>query len=203
MAAMPYTLPDLPYDPAALEPHLSAQILELHHDKHHAAYVEGANKALDKLAVAREKSDFDTIVGMQKTLAFNVSGHVLHSIYWENMSPDGGDKPSGDLEAALIENFGSFEGFKNQLTYATTTVQGSGWGALAWDPLGQRLYIEQVYDHQNNLGQGALPLLVIDAWEHAYYLQYRNDRARYVDTIWNVINWPDVADRFAHVCHGH
>lgn len=194
---MTYTLPDLPYDPAALEPHLSAEILELHHDKHHAAYVAGANKALEKLATAREKADFDAIVGMQKTLAFNVSGHVLHSIYWENMSPDGGDKPSGDLEAALLDNFGSFEGFKGQLTHATTTVQGSGWGALAWDPLGQRLYIEQVYDHQNNLGQGALPLLVIDAWEHAYYLQYKNVKADYVEAFWNIVNWPDVAARFA------
>lgn len=194
-----YSLPDLPYDYAALEPHYSGEILELHHDKHHAAYVKGANSALEKLAEARESEAFDAIVGLQKSLAFNVSGHVMHSLFWKNLSPEGGGKPEGELAAAIDESFGSFDGFRNQLTAATTTVQGSGWGALAWEPLGQRLIVEQVYDHQGNVGNGSGPLLVIDAWEHAFYLQYKNVKADYVDAIWNLVNWDDVAERFARV----
>jgi Fe-Mn family superoxide dismutase len=196
-----YTLPDLPYDFGALEPHYSGEILELHHDKHHATYVAGANTTLEKLADSREKGDFGAIVGLEKTLAFNVSGHVLHSIFWKNLSPDGGDKPDGDLGAALDEHFGSFDAFKAQLTQATATVQGSGWGVLAWEPLGQRLLVEQVYDHHGNVGQGSVPLLVFDAWEHAYYLQYKNVRADFVTALWNIVNWADVASRFAQA-HG-
>ena len=192
-----YTLPDLPYDYAALEPHYSAQILELHHDKHHAAYVTGANQTLDKMAEAREKGDFGTIVGLEKTLAFNVSGHILHSVFWKNMSPAGGDRPDGELAAAIDEFFGGFDAFKAQLTQATVTIQGSGWGALAWEPLGGYLLVEQVYDHQGNIGNGALPLLVIDAWEHAFYLQYKNVKADWVAAFWNIVDWGDVSRRFA------
>jgi Fe-Mn family superoxide dismutase len=192
-----YTLPDLPYDYSALEPSYSAEVLELHHDKHHAAYVAGANATLEKLADARAEGEFGAIVGLEKTLAFNVSGHVLHSIFWKNLSPDGGEKPVGDLASAIDEHFGSFDAFKAQLTQATTTVQGSGWGVLAWEPLGQRLLIEQVYDHQGNAGQGSVPLLVFDAWEHAFYLQYKNVKADYVSALWNIVNWVDVAERLA------
>ncbi|MBL8775817.1 MAG: superoxide dismutase [Acidimicrobiales bacterium] len=192
-----YTLPDLPYDFGALEPHYSAEVLELHHDKHHAAYVKGANDTLEKLAAARDSGEFESIVGLQKTMAFNLSGHILHSIFWTNLSPDGGDKPEGDLADAIVESFGSFDGFKGQLTAATTTVQGSGWGVLAYDPMGGRLFVEQVYDHQGNIGQSAAPLLVFDAWEHAFYLQYKNVKADYVDALWNIVSWENVADRFA------
>ena len=192
-----YTLPDLPYDYGALEPHYSARILELHHDKHHAAYVKGLNDTMDQLAEARAKGDFSSIVGLEKSHAFNLSGHVLHSMFWTNLAPDGGGKPEGDLASAIDEHFGSFDAFRNQLTQSAATVQGSGWGALTWEPLGERLFIEQIYDHQGNVGQGGTPLLVIDAWEHAYYLQYENRRADYVHAIWNVVNWADVADRFA------
>lgn len=191
-----YTLPDLPYDYGALEPHTSGQILELHHGKHHAAYVAGANQTLEKLAAAREANDYGSIVGLEKTLAFNVSGHVLHSVFWQNLSPDGGDKPEGDLATALDEHFGSFDAFRAQLTQATTLVQGSGWGALCWEPLGQRLLIEQVYDHHGNVSNGSIPLFVIDAWEHAYYLQYKNVRADFVNAVWNIVNWEDVSRRF-------
>ena len=192
-----YTLPDLPYDFGALEPHYSGQILELHHDKHHAAYVTGANTTLDKLGEAREKGDFGAIVGLEKTLAFNVSGHVLHSVFWKNLSPDGGDKPTGELAAAIDEHFGGFDAFKAHLTQASATVQGSGWGALAWEPLGQRLLVEQIYDHQGNVGNGSIPILVFDAWEHAWYLQYKNVKADFFAALWNIINWNDVAARFA------
>lgn len=191
-----YTLPDLPYDFGALEPSYSGKILELHHDKHHKGYVDGLNATMDKLAEARSKEDFGSIVGLQKNLAFNLSGHVLHSLFWQNLSPDGSGKPEGDLAAAIDEYFGSFDAFKAQLTQATTTVQGSGWGSLAWEPLGQRLYVEQIYDHQGNVGQSGQNLLVFDAWEHAYYLQYLNVRADYVGALWDIVNWPDVAARF-------
>jgi Fe-Mn family superoxide dismutase len=192
-----YTLPDLPYDYAALEPHYSAKMLELHHDKHHAAYVKGLNDTMDQLAEARDKGDYSSIVGLEKSHAFNLSGHVLHSLFWTNLSPHGGGKPEGELAAAIDENFGSFDAFKAQLTSATTTVQGSGWGVLAWEPLGKRLYVEQVYDHQGNVGQSGVNLLVFDAWEHAFYLQYLNVKADYVKALWEIVNWDDVADRFA------
>jgi superoxide dismutase, Fe-Mn family len=193
---MKYALPDLPYDYAALEPHLSAEILELHHDKHHAAYVDAANKVLANLAASRENGATDSIAGLERTLAFNVSGHVLHSIYWTNMTPDGGGRPEGELAAAIDDAFGSFDHLRQQLTAVTTTVQGSGWGALAWDPYRGALLVEQIHDHHSNIVQAATPLLVIDAWEHAYYLQYKNVKADYVKAFWNIVAWDDVAARF-------
>ena len=192
-----YTLPDLPYDYGALEPHLSARILELHHGKHHAAYVTGANKVQQQLFEARASNDYDAINQLQKNLAFHLSGHVLHSLFWRNMSPEGGGAPEGELGAAIAEHFGDFEAFKAQLTAAAENVQGSGWGAMSWDPVGQGLIIEQVYDHQGNVGQGGPPLLVLDMWEHAYYLQYENRKTEWVQAFWEIVNWPDVADRFA------
>ncbi len=192
-----YTLPDLPYDYAALEPHYSAKILELHHDKHHAAYVTGANTTLEKLEAARDSGDFATINQLEKNLAFHLSGHILHSLFWTNLSPDGGGKPEGELAAAIDDGFGSFDKFKEQLTQAATTVQGSGWGALAWEPLGGRLIVQQIYDHQSNVGVGSIPLFVIDAWEHAFYLQYLNDKGSFVKAVWEIANWSDVASRFA------
>jgi Fe-Mn family superoxide dismutase len=191
-----YTLPDLAYDYAALEPHLSADILELHHGKHHAAYVKGANTVLEKLEQARASGDFGTINQLEKNLAFHLSGHVLHSLFWKNLSPDGGGEPDGDLATAVKEHLGSFEQFRAQFVEAANNVQGSGWAALSWEPLGKRLIIEQVYDHQGNVGQGGPPLLVLDMWEHAYYLQYENRKAEWVDGFWHLVNWDDVAMRF-------
>ncbi|MCD0449693.1 superoxide dismutase [Actinocorallia sp. API 0066] len=193
---MTYALPDLPYDYAALEPAITGEILELHHDKHHAAYVKGANDTLEQLEEARAKEQFGGLVGLEKTLAFNLSGHILHSIFWDNLSPDGGDRPEGELAAAIDDQFGSFEGFQKQLTLATQTVQGSGWGVLAWEPVGRKLIVTQVYDHHGNVGIGSTPLLVFDAWEHAYYLQYKNVRPDYVAKLWDLVNWTDVTRRF-------
>jgi len=191
-----YSLPDLAYGYDALEPHLSARILELHHGKHHQAYVEGANTVLERLAEARETSDFGSINQLEKNLAFHLSGHILHSIFWKNLSPTGGSKPAGDLASAVDEHLGSFDACKTQLTEAAMNVQGSGWGALSWEPVGQRLIVEQVYDHQGNVGQGGPPLLVLDMWEHAYYLQYENRKAEWVDAFWELVDWDDVATRF-------
>ncbi|MFI9467585.1 superoxide dismutase [Streptomyces sp. NPDC052492] len=194
-----YALPDLPYDYSALAPAITPEILELHHSKHHAAYVKGANDTLEQIAEVRDKDQITPtgLVGLEKTYAFNLSGHVLHSIFWQNLSPDGGDRPDGALATAIDEHLGGFEAFKKQLTVATTSVQGSGWGVLAWEPLGKRLIVEQVYDHHGNVGQGSTPLLVFDAWEHAYYLQYKNVRPDYVTKLWDLVNWEDVAARYA------
>jgi Fe-Mn family superoxide dismutase len=194
-----YALPALPYDVDALEPHLSAEIVDLHYSKHHAAYVKGANETLEKLADAREHQEFAHIGQLEKSLAFNISGHVLHSLLWKNMSPQGGGTPNSGLGAALDQHFGSFDAFKAHLTSAAETVQGSGWGALYWEPLGKRLVVQQVFDHQGNVGNGALPILVIDMWEHAYYLQYQNRKKEWLDNFWQLVNWADVADRFAKV----
>ncbi|HEX7355091.1 MAG TPA: superoxide dismutase [Mycobacteriales bacterium] len=192
-----YTLPDLTYDYAALEPAIIGQIMELHHDKHHAGYVKGANDTLEKIAAARDKGEFGSIMGLEKTLAFNLSGHTLHTQFWTNLSPDGGDKPTGDLASAIDENFGSFDKFRAHMQAVTTSIQGSGWGVLAYDPLGKKLLVEQVYDHQGNVGVGNTPLLVFDAWEHAFYLQYKNVKADFVTALWNVVNWDDVQKRYA------
>jgi Fe-Mn family superoxide dismutase len=191
-----YTLPDLSYDYAALEPAMSGEILELHHDKHHAAYVKGANDTLEQIAETADKAGPAVTVGLEKTLAFNLSGHVLHSIFWRNLSPDGGDRPDGELADAITEHFGSFESFSKRLSAATTGVQGSGWGVLGYEPVSGRLIIEQVYDHHGNVGVGTVPLLVFDAWEHAYYLQYRNVRPDYVARLWDLVNWADVNARY-------
>jgi Fe-Mn family superoxide dismutase len=191
-----YTLPELDYGYDALEPYLSAEILELHHGKHHKAYVDGANTTFEKLGHARETGDFGTINQLEKNMAFHLSGHVLHSMFWKNMAPDAGGEPEGELAAAVKEHFGSFDAFRAQLSEAALNVQGSGWSALSWEPIAGRLIVEQVYDHQGNIGQGGPPLLVLDMWEHAYYLQYKNVKGDWVDGFWNLVNWPDVAERF-------
>jgi len=190
-----YILPDLDYDFGALEPHISGQIMELHHGKHHKAYVDKANETLEKLEEARGKKDFSRLAGLEKALAFNLSGHVLHSIFWKNLSPEGGDAPSGELARLIARDFGSFQGFKAQLTEVASTVMGSGWAALVWEPIAQRLLTCQIYDHQSNLSQGGIALMVIDAWEHAYYLQYKNQKLAFFNAVWNLWDWDDVSAR--------
>ena len=194
---MTYTLPDLDYDYGALEPHISAQIMQLHHDKHHAAYVTGANTALEKLAAARESGDFAAINLWEKNLAFNLGGHTNHSIFWTNMTGEGASRPEGELGAAIDEFFGSFDAFRDQFTAVATTIQGSGWAILAYEPIAGNLVIEQMYDQQNGVPVATIPLLQLDMWEHAFYLQYLNVKGDYVKAWWNVVNWPDVAERLA------
>jgi superoxide dismutase, Fe-Mn family len=192
-----YVLPDLPYDYAALEPHISARIMQLHHDKHHKAYVDGANRTCEQLEEARSSGDFSRIAALEKALAFNLSGHVLHSLFWNNMSPEGGDQPAGALAQAIERDFGDFAGFRKQMTQAAATHMGSGWAALVWDATSSRLLTAQIHDHQSETVLGSVPLMVIDAWEHAYYLQYQNEKAKFFEAIWNVWNWDDIAHRFA------
>ncbi|MCM3688594.1 superoxide dismutase [Kocuria rosea] len=191
-----YTLPDLPYDYAALEPHISARIMELHHDKHHATYVAGANTALEKMAEARANGDGAAAAKLSKDLQFNLGGHVNHSVFWQNLSPEGGDKPEGELAAAIDDHFGSFDGFRAHFTAAATTIQGSGWAILAYEPIGGNLVIEQMYDQQNGVPVATIPLLQLDMWEHAFYLDYQNVKADYVKAWWNIVNWADVQARF-------
>lgn len=192
-----YSLPDLPYDYAALEPYISARIMELHHDKHHATYVKGVNTTIEQLAEARDTNTFTHITGLEKTLSFHLGGHINHSIFWPNLSPDGGDKPTGELAQAIEEFFGSFDGFRAQFTANALGIQGSGWSILAWDSLGQRLHVVQLYDQQANLPACLVPLVLLDMWEHAFYLDYVNDKATYVEKWWNIVNWADAQDRFA------
>ena len=191
-----YILPDLEYDFGALEPHVSGQIMQLHHDKHHAAYVKKANETLEKLDEARDKSDFTRIGGLEKALAFNLSGHVLHSLFWRNLVPKGGGRPKGELASAINRDFGTFDGFQKQITEVAGTIMGSGWGALVYEPMAGRLLTSQIYDHQSNLAQAGVPLLVIDAWEHAYYLQYKTEKTKFFEAVWNLWNWDDVAQRY-------
>ncbi len=191
-----YTLPDLPYDYAALEPHISGRIMELHHDKHHAAYVAGANTALEKLAAARDSGDLAAVNLHEKNLAFNLGGHVNHSVFWQNLSPDGGDKPTGELAAAIDDAFGSFEKFQAHFAATAAGIQGSGWSILAWDTLGQKLAIFQLYDQQSNIPLAVVPIVVLDMWEHAFYLDYLNVKADYVKAWWNIANWENAGLRF-------
>ena len=195
---MTYQLPELNYDYSALEPHISARIMELHHSKHHQAYVTGANAALEAMEKARSEDNFATLPKLQKDLAFNLGGHVNHSIFWKNLSPSS-STPEGDLAAAITEYFGSFEAFKNHLSAAAIGIQGSGWAYLAWDALGNRMIIGQLYDQQGNLAMGNIPLLMLDMWEHAFYLDYQNVKADYVKAFWNIISWDDAANRFGSV----
>ena len=191
-----YVLPDLPYDYAALEPHISGRIMELHHDKHHAAYVTGANAALEKLAEARESGDLSTVNLHERNLAFNLGGHVNHSAFWANLSPDGGDRPVGELAAAIDEFFGSFDAFQKHFSANAAGVQGSGWSILAWDSIGERLIIVQLYDQHNNIALGLVPIVLLDMWEHAFYLDYVNVKPDYIKAWWNIVNWADAAQRF-------
>jgi len=191
-----YTLPDLTYDYGSLEPHISGKIMELHHSKHHAAYVAGINGALAALEEAREKNDFANINKLQKDLAFHLGGHINHSIFWKNLSPDSEGRPEGELAAAITEFFGSFEAFQAHFNATALGIQGSGWAFLAWDSLGERLVIEQLYDQQGNVAPATIPVLMLDMWEHAFYLDYLNVKGDYVKAFWNIVSWGDVQTRF-------
>ena len=193
---MKYSLPALPYKYEDLEPTITKEIVTLHHDKHHAAYVNGANLALEKLEQARKSGFADVNTrAIERDLAFNASGHILHSIYWANMKKIGGGKPNGRLADINQSDFGGFDTFKQQFGSATKNVEGSGWGILAYDPVSSQLVVLQAENHQHLTLQGAVPILVCDVWEHAYYLQYKNDRGAYVDAWWNLVNWEDVSTR--------
>ena len=193
-----YTLPDLDYDYGALEPAISGEIMELHHSKHHATYVKGANDALAQLEEARDDGSISSKAPLlSKNLAFHLGGHTNHSIFWKNLSPNGGGEPTGELAEAIGRDFGSFEKFKSHFNAVALTLQGSGWAVLGYDHIGGRLVVQQLTDQQGNISANLTPLLMLDMWEHAFYLQYKNVKADYVNAVWDVFNWEDVASRYA------
>jgi Fe-Mn family superoxide dismutase len=195
--ARPYELPPLPYAYNALEPALSEEILKLHHDKHHAAYVKGLNTALEKLEKARAANDTAQVKATLRDLAFHGSGHVLHSLYWQSMKPGGSPPPGGAFGDAIKRDFGSFDAFKAEFTTAAKDVEASGWAVFAFEPLGRRLLILTAEKHQDLTIWGVVPLMVCDSWEHAYYLQYQNRRPDYVEAFFKLIDWPSTAGRYA------
>ena len=190
-----HKLPPLPYDYNALEPSIDERIMRLHHDIHHQSYVDGLNKAELELQKARKNSAFDLIKHWERELAFNGAGHYLHTLFWEIMSPDGGE-PEGTILKEIQRSFGSFDQFKQQFTNAANKVEGSGWAILVWSPVSRRLEILQAEKHQNLSQWDVIPLLALDVWEHAYYLQYENKRKDYIDQWWKVVNWREVSRRF-------
>lgn len=196
-----YALPQLPYAYDELQPHISQEQLTLHHQKHHQAYVNSANAILEKLDKARkEGTDFD-VKATLKELSFHIGGHLLHSLFWTNIAPPGkgGGKPKGTLSTALEKEFGSFERFKKEFSIAATSVEGSGWATLSFCRQTNRPIIMQIEKHNTNVYPMFTILMVIDVWEHAYYLDYKNERAKFVDAFWNIINWDEVNKRLEKI----
>ena len=192
-----YTLSDLPYAYDALEPNIDAQTMEIHHSRHHQGYVNGLNNAHRKLAEARESGDYALVKHWSREVSFHGGGHFLHTMFWQVMLPDGGGEPAdAALKAAIDRDFGSFARFKSHFVAASNAVEGSGWGILAWEPVGKRLIVHQAEKQQNLSPWSSTPLLMVDVWEHAYYLKYQNRRGEYVNNFFNVINWGKVAEWF-------
>lgn len=194
-----YELPPLPYAYDALEPHIDEQTMRLHHDIHHLGYVKGLNTALTKLDEARTSGDYSLVKHWSREMAFHGAGHLLHVLFWNTMAPakSGENMPTdADLNAAITASFGSFENFKKHFVAASSSVEASGWGILAFEPIGNRLVVLQAEKHQDLTQWTSVPLLAIDVWEHAYYLKYQNRRGEYVNNWFNVINWDAVAENF-------
>ncbi|KYQ92537.1 superoxide dismutase [Tieghemostelium lacteum] len=195
----PYTLPDLPYDYGALEPVISGDIMKLHHQKHHQAYVTNLNVSLEKYAKAEEAKDVATMIQLQSAIKFNGGGHVNHSIFWKNLAPKnqlGGVAPEGPLADAINKQFGSLDKLIDKMSATTLAIQGSGWGWLGYDKATDKLVITTQANQDPLSISGLTPLLGLDVWEHAYYLQYKNVRADYLKNIWQIVNWRDVAERY-------
>jgi Fe-Mn family superoxide dismutase len=199
-SSTPYKLPELPYDFSGLEPVISAEIMQLHYSKHHQGYVTNLNVALEKYRDAEAKGDIAAMIGLQQVIKFNGGGHVNHSIFWTNLAPigkGGGELPKGELEKALQAEFGSLDAFVEKLSAAAVAVQGSGWGWLGYNKAGGKLLIATCSNQDPLSTLGFVPLLGIDVWEHAYYLQYKNVRADYVKNIWKIVYWKNVEERYS------
>ncbi len=190
-----FKLPPLGYAYDALAPAYSAELLELHYGSHHQAYVDGLNRALEGLAEMRGKGDYAHVNQLERDLAFNYSGHLMHSIFWRNLEPNEGAPPSGQLESRIKAAFGSTDAFRRQFGATGAALQGSGWVALSWETTLGTLFVEQIHDHQDRVATGSVPLLVMDMWEHAYYLQYKNKKEKWIVNFWEMINWADVERR--------
>ena len=196
---MKYELPPLPYDFGALEPVISGKIMELHYTKHHQAYVNNLNAALEKYQTAEKQNNLAEMIALQQAIKFNGGGHVNHSIFWTNLAPvskGGGGPPKGEFLSTLEKQFGSFDSFKEKMSTMTVAIQGSGWGWVGYDKTNKKFVLTTCQNQDPLSTQGFVPLLGIDVWEHAYYLQYMNVRAEYVKNIWSVVNWDNVAERY-------
>ena len=193
-----YNLPELPYDYKDLEPHISEKQLKIHHQKHHQAYVNGANAFIEKINKARKENAEIDIKAVLKELSFNIGGHVLHSLFWNNMKPavEGKNRPEGEVAQAIEKEFSSFERFKEEFSKAAVSVEGSGWAALAFCKKHNILLISQIEKHNLNLYPNFKILMVLDVWEHAYYLDWKNERAKFIEGFWNIINWDEVNRKF-------
>jgi len=198
MTRKTFTLPDLPYGYDELAPVMSEEQLRIHHDKHHAVYVKTANEIIEKFDKARDDNSELDYKGQLKALSFNIGGHVLHSLFWKNMAPvaNGGGKISGEIEKKLIEDFGSWENFKKQFTAVALGVEGSGWAALVYYPEIDRLMCAIIEKHNQFLTAEMKPLLVMDMFEHTYYIDYKNEKAKFVEAFFGIINWQEVNERF-------
>lgn len=194
---MPHELPQLPYAHDALEPYYDEQTVKLHHDMHHAAYVKGLNAAEEKLQGMLTAGDYAAVKAVAKEQAFHGSGHILHSIFWTNMKPNGGGDPTGELAETIKKNFTSIEAFKALFIAAANAVEGSGWAVLAYRKMDEKLVVLQAEKHEMLTQWGVVPLLVLDVWEHAYYLKYQNKRPEWTKAfVENLIDWDDVAMRY-------
>ncbi|MZP28837.1 superoxide dismutase [Heliobacterium undosum] len=198
-----HQLPPLPYPYNALEPVIGAETLKIHHDRHHLSYVEGLNKAERKLVEARQQNDFSLIKHWERELAFHGSGHILHSLYWAIMAPPSrGGQPGPHTRGQVAAYFGNFRSFQEQFSAAAADVEGSGWAVLVWNPAWQRLEVLMVEKHQNLTQWGAIPILTVDVWEHAYYLNYQNRRRDYINAWWQLVNWLEVETRLLLAMQG-
>ena len=193
---MAHDLPDLPYAYDALEDYLSEQTLRTHHDRHHQGYVDGLNDAEARIEQAREAGDFSSIRSICDALAFNYSGHLFHTLYWQCMSPDGGGEPDGALLEQTENDYEDFATFRSEFLAVANGVQASGWAVLAWQSQGQKLVALQAEKHQDLAQWGVVPVMVLDVWEHAYYLDYQNERSRFTEGFFDVVNWEFVSRRF-------
>ncbi|CDI48199.1 superoxide dismutase [Clostridium tetani] len=192
---MAHTLPALPYAYNALEPHYDEATLRIHHDIHHKTYVDGLNNAENKIEECRRTGDYTLIKHYERELAFHGSGHILHTLFWENMMPSG-SQPKDEILNEINKDFTDYETFKKEFSAAAVAVEGSGWAILCWNCMFNKLVILTAEKHQDLTQWGVKPLLILDVWEHAYYLKYQNKRAAFVDAWWNIVNWDVVNERF-------
>lgn len=196
-----FVLPELSFDPSVLAPILDPYTVEIHHSRHHRAYVKGANETQERLSLSREKSDYSQLVQLERDFAFHLAGHVLHSLMWRHLHAPTDSRPTGELLKRIDETFGNFETFLSEMTMSAVRIQGSGWVAACWDPVGHQIVIQPIYNHEMGLAATVNPFLVIDVWEHAYYLQFQNNRPDYVDAYWKIVNWVSVSDHFDEITH--
>ncbi|MFQ5654519.1 MAG: superoxide dismutase [Planctomycetota bacterium] len=193
---MAHTLPELPYEYSALEPHIDARTMEIHHSKHHQAYVNNLNNAEEELRSAVQSGDVHAVVRLTAAVNFNGGGHANHTLFWSVMGPGCGGEPDGEVRSAIDDAFGDFGAFQKHFSGATAAIQGSGWGWLCWSPTTRSLVHHCTQNQDNPVKVGLVPILGLDVWEHAYYLNYQNRRPDYIKAWWNLVSWAEVARRF-------